>query len=327
MLNADAAYEVTDQVGKTLSCFSGAVRIYWPGFTSQDDPYHHRLFVGGSLSHYGREGLEAELFDILGRLAGMSIDEPPLRRALKVEGRERELRRHEEERQQLRTRLDEASKGGTTTDETFAEFVEEFARLEATASELEQDALDAAVEVDTLRHERDDARAQTIAIAKSINADAKAAVVDVPLAPPRTVVEAVRRASEEAEHTVFLDEAFDSAEESGFEDPARVFEDLRLIEEIARDWASGELAAGPHEAFKQRCSGYRDGIGHKASTVYAADYERTIDGIVVQLGPHIRRGIGAVATIMRIYMYFDTANQQIVIGHVGRKLRDDSNRN
>jgi hypothetical protein len=45
------------------------------------------------------------------------------------------------------------------------------------------------------------------------------------------------------------------------------------------------------------------------------------------LGPHLVRGVGAVASILRIYMHFDNERQRIVVGHVGRKLRDDSNRN
>jgi hypothetical protein len=43
VVDSQASYAVTDMVGKALSCFSGAVRIYWPGFNSQDDPYFHRL--------------------------------------------------------------------------------------------------------------------------------------------------------------------------------------------------------------------------------------------------------------------------------------------
>lgn len=326
VIEPEASYAVTDHIGKTLSCFGGAVRIYWPGFGAHDDPYFHRLFVGGSLSHYGRDGLEAELFEILGRLAGLSIDEPPLRRRLRIEKREQDLRRQEEDRQQLSDRLSAAGDAGIEG-EAFEEFVEEFEAMRLRSRELEQAALEAEIEIDKLRRERDDAKDQVIAIARSINLQAKAAVVEPPAGRPRSVLEAVRTAAENSVHTIFLPEAFSSAEASQFEDPLRVAEDLGLIEEVARDWASGELAAGPHEAFKQRCSAYRDGIGNEASTRYSADYERTVDDRVVMLGPHLRRGIGPVATIMRIYMYFDTAQRRIVVGHVGRKLRDASNRN
>lgn len=325
VVDSDAAFAITDRIGKTLSCFNGAVRIYWPGFTVEDDPYFHRLYVGGSLTHYGRDGLATELFGSLGRLAGLSLDQPALRRSLKIERRAQELRAHEAERAQVSARLNKAA--SNVDDEIFDQFVEEYEQVRTHADELEMAALEAETEIETLRKERDDARRQTVEVARAINAEAKAAVVEVPEEPPASVLEAVRRAEERAKNTTYLPEAFASAEESQYEDPERVADDLRLIDEIAQDWASGELTAGPHTAFKQRCSGYRDGIGQKASTQYAVDYTRTLDGEVIMLGPHVRRGIGAVAAIMRIYMYFDTANTRIVIGHVGRKLRDDSNRN
>ena len=324
-IDSDAAFAITDRIGKTLSCFNGAVRIYWPGFAVEDDPYFHRLYVGGALTHYGRDGLATELFSSLGRLAGLSLDQPALRRSLKIERRVQELRAHEAERADVSARLNEAA--SNVEDETFNQFVEEYEQVRTHADELEMAALEAEIEIETLRKERDDARRQTVEIARAINAEAKAAVIDVPEEPPASVLEAVHRAAACATNTIYLPEALTSAQESQYEDPARVAEDLRLIDEIARDWAAGELTAGPHTAFKQRCSGYRDGIGQKASTQYAADYTRSLDGELIMLGPHVRRGIGAVAAIMRIYMYFDTAKTRIVIGHVGRKLRDDSNRN
>jgi hypothetical protein len=39
-----AAFRLTDSLGKSLSCFNGCIRIYWPGLTRTSDPMHHELY-------------------------------------------------------------------------------------------------------------------------------------------------------------------------------------------------------------------------------------------------------------------------------------------
>lgn len=331
VVDQDASFAVTDGLGKELSCYWGAIRIYWPGLRRGDDPYHHRLFVGGALQHFGREGLEAEIFETLGRLAGLGIDRPSLVRRLELERRAQELSAHEEARAELSQRINAAvhdgAQAGVNTQD-FGEFAEEFDRMKAQLKALDEANFDAEVEVESLRQERDEARRQLVELTRTMGAQPhRHEETEADPGPPATVLDAVNRAARHAEYTTFLPEAFDSADQSQYQDPSRVLDDLLLVEEIARDWATGELAAGPHEAFKQRCSGYRDGIGQKASTQYAADYEREYQDERIMLGPHIRRGIGAVSAILRIYLYFDSTHHKILVGHVGRKLRDDSNRN
>ncbi|AGU51809.1 hypothetical protein VAPA_1c47430 [Variovorax paradoxus B4] len=40
-----AAYRLTEEIGKTLSCYAGAVRLYWPRFKKDDDQFHHRSWM------------------------------------------------------------------------------------------------------------------------------------------------------------------------------------------------------------------------------------------------------------------------------------------
>ena len=57
-------------------------------------------------------------------------------------------------------------------------------------------------------------------------------------------------------------------------------------------------------------------------------YTVSYNGTSVQMGPHLcRGGVGAPPTILRIYWYKDDATKKLVVGHVGRKLRDESNPN
>jgi hypothetical protein len=51
LLDADAAWAITDSFGRTHSCHSGAIRIYWPRFSAEDDPYNHPLWLAARLRH------------------------------------------------------------------------------------------------------------------------------------------------------------------------------------------------------------------------------------------------------------------------------------
>jgi hypothetical protein len=42
----DATFALTREVGRPMSCFDGAVRIYWPGWRASQPPFAHPLFLG-----------------------------------------------------------------------------------------------------------------------------------------------------------------------------------------------------------------------------------------------------------------------------------------
>jgi hypothetical protein len=54
--HADACWLLTERLGKRLSVFGGAARVYLPGFDEASDPFAHRLVLGGTLA--SREGAE-----------------------------------------------------------------------------------------------------------------------------------------------------------------------------------------------------------------------------------------------------------------------------
>lgn len=321
-----AAWTVTEAIGKALSCYRGSVRIYWPRMKSTDDPLYHRLFAAGALDFLGRAGLQQEIFLTLGRLSGLTVDEPSLRKALLLEAREAALEKSVDDRAAALARITDAADEGAVPADEFAQFAAAYDELDAKYAMLDLDAVEVQREVERVRRERDDARAGLVELSRSLAKNGDEGTSDT-ATPPDTVLEAVQQAQLRARHSVILDEALESASESQYGDASRVLEDLQLIEQIARDWANGELAEGPHLAFRQRCSAYRDGIGKKAGTKYGSDYRRAWKNESIILGPHIARGVGPILKILRIYMYFDTDSKQIVIGHIGRKLRDDSNRN
>lgn len=51
--SSDVTWEIADTLGKTLSCYNGAARIYWPGFSIADDPRKHPLYLAERISTVG----------------------------------------------------------------------------------------------------------------------------------------------------------------------------------------------------------------------------------------------------------------------------------
>lgn len=324
-VDLQSSYAVTDAIGKTLSCYSGAVRVYWPGFAVGDDPYFHRAYVGGSLAYLGREGMGAELFDTLGRLSALSISEPDLQRKLRREQRAREAATRAAEASAMRARIAaiEALSSAGVDHQTWESLASDYTSSQVRIDSLEEALFDAELEIETLREERDRAEAQARSLNVALTYSSHTASDAPPEEPaPTGVLEAVQQAVERCKHLVFLPEALASAKESLYSDPERVLANLLLMEQIADDWNSGELTDGPHEAFQQRCSGYRSGITGTAAAMYPEDYRRMHQGEEVVLGPHIARGTGPASAVLRIYWYVDTANKRFVIGHVGRRLRE-----
>ena len=49
----DVTRAVSDGIGRLLSCFNGAARIYWPSFVEGDNPYNHPLYLGSTIERKG----------------------------------------------------------------------------------------------------------------------------------------------------------------------------------------------------------------------------------------------------------------------------------
>lgn len=79
-----AAWHLTDEIGAPLSTWDGAVRVYFPGFTLEDDPYRHRLWFGD----YVTNALVARLRGWLGAMTASRIAEHPVHEVLRVDRRE-----------------------------------------------------------------------------------------------------------------------------------------------------------------------------------------------------------------------------------------------
>ena len=53
----EATWDITDAIGRSLSCFDGGARIYWPGFSPANEPRNHRLYLGARIAMLGPEAI------------------------------------------------------------------------------------------------------------------------------------------------------------------------------------------------------------------------------------------------------------------------------
>ena len=326
-----------------LSVFGGAARLYWPGLKITDHRSAHPLWLPERLTRGGAGRFADLLFARLGRLSALTLGPPEVEARLRREADAARRTQAAEALDLLSAQYSAAlrdleaaraeSAATPPTEEAIGE--EWFEELEKTQDELERtaaerDELQEVVErlEEANRVAQANIRAMAVATASAERRTVHAEEDELDSADePDSIAHAVELAASVCPHLEFLPEAHSSAAASEFKRPQQVLDDLRALDRVADAWARGQLGGGGFEGalVEAGVSGFRSGISTTAQTQYATDYERTYQGEKIMLGPHIARGVGAPSTIMRIYWYVDTEAQVLVVGHVGRKLRDDSN--
>jgi len=320
LMTIPASYELTDQVGRTLSVFEGAVRIYWPGLSDNSDPYFHRLWLARTVemldvraSFRDRPvGFSRHLLGLVADVAALRISPDPLVRTLM---RESEARVQAEER----IKWDRLAADASLSNEFAQEFDKQAARireLETAKEELER-------ELDELERERDQLVAN-FAI-HQVAVDRERQVEEEFEVPPVTIREAVERvAATYPDSIVVLDEAVESACETRYPHMRRAYDAILAVGRVAQGWHENSLGMDFDTAF--------DEAGYTLRTVssitqhrHAKDYGRTYDSQRILLGPHLALGDGgSTDTIFRVYWYLDEKERRFVVGHVGRHLPDSS---
>lgn len=300
----DVTWEVSDRLGRALSCFDGGVRVYWPRFRVSDPPRRHPLFLGTQIDLRGPEAIaraiERMIFSIACFRFVPDIGMKTVIRAAEEANRASEL---------------ESRKAGSGLDwEEYAlELDSKLAESTSRLTELEAENANLKANHNILFTSREFA-------VPELNAEENES------AAPVSVLEAVSRASSNCRNLVILPSAIEAAQNCPFLRPAEVEQALEDLNDVAADWVEQRKVKGSggdlhrhlvSRGYGKRCSMH---ISEITRTKYKNDYSFEYENEKQLFEPHITLGSGAPNSCASIHFILDQEKGKIVVGHVGRHL-------
>lgn len=308
-----AAFKLTDSVGRYLSCFDGAVRVYWPGFTRTDEPFAHRLFLPASVRRRqaSRTPLGKYLFRFLATISAFRFVEGPviqLAKRLVAEA----------DQAQVRALRDEVAAGRVAKEELEAQLLEAWDRQHR----IEEELAKTREELDAQKA----AWAQCQSYVCEVGEEEEEAVAPQPQRGYETVLEAYLAAKKEfSGPLVFLDSAEDAANESPYRNPQRVYEAFEALALVASEWCEKKGALG---------RSFKDALGelgfdvHRVSMTskgkWGHQYKFPYKGERRLFEEHVTLGSGQPDKCLSIHWHRDEEDKVVAIGHCGRHLTNTS---
>ena len=298
---------------KELSCYLGAVRLYWPGFSLRSKPMEHPLYLADSIRWHSeqQQPLGQHLFRTLVAVSGFRFSNPPTARMVRDAIEADKVARFETMIKNSKA-LEEA--GQILTE------------LERAWDEIEQ-----------LKLERDEARNQASELSRELESQKEAwqafkgranGTSSEPSTPPAsrspltTVSEAAHRAAADFCATlIFLPSGFESAEQSPYRWPDRVYGLFRSLDELVRRWQqTGSIGTGWHAALKPKGYDYSEFISPTAKGKFGEEYTFQYEGRTVLFEHHVTIGARSADTCISVHWFRDEAKKRLIIGWCGRHL-------
>lgn len=299
-----AGFRLTEEMGRPTSCYGGAIRLYWPGFSVDADPFLHPLWMPWQFKD--AESSERSLL----QLCNIVFDAAAFRHLEPAAISSARLNAQREAR--------EAARSGHSKSED--QLLEDLIVMEQKLEALEATHAEVLQENRMLREN---------AAALSAHMDWKVSVTPLPeatesqaeIGPPGSAAEAVQRAAAGARRLHFLASAYASAEDSPYKQPERVQQALAALEEVAEIWVGtldGKPGSSVRELFKQRGFDYSDDVSQTSKGKWGSEYQIIHDGQKIDISPHITLGAKQADTCLSIHWAWDKASKMALVAHVGR---------
>ncbi len=318
-----AGFALTNEVGKALSCFNGAIRLYWPRFSRSANPRAHQLWMAPELSKYSTSVFYGELLNLISSAAAYRYVEPMPIRAFRT--------RFEQHRQLL---LKEQMKVKRDYDELYDEWCKSQQEIEEHLSLLgssiaENDFLKQEIENlksenKNLKENLESCQAYSPETATSSNDETETQEPDV----FASVLEAVKYTSSETKHILYLEEAFSSAADSPFLKTGRVREALLAIDDVAGKWVDqlngGPLVGSREERFREYGFFYKDNISETTENKWGDEYKYYYKDRKILFASHITIGKKQANKCLSIHLFWDDDNSKVVVAHIGRHKTNTS---
>ena len=302
------SYQLTDLMPPKLSCYNGAVRLYWPGFSPDDSPLQHPLYHPDIISKIllQRSTLEDRLFARLARVGAFRyVDGPVTSRVLQA-SRARQRKRQADELERLRTDL------GGKYDVRIAKLQEDLRQRDEYIASLEK-------ENHTLQGQLSDWRLY------QRPDTAEVAETEPEVEGIQSVAEAVTRAR--SAYSDFLDvwpTAIESAAQSDSERCELVYQALEVLHRLARDYFSSGDGGGKVGRFEDYFAPYRIKYSPKESQTTGTKFreQRTFtNGDQTQfMEKHLTIGGGDRRNTVQIFFEIDKQRKKFIVGYCGIHL-------
>jgi hypothetical protein len=292
----EVTWDIADRVGKTLSCFDGGARIYWPGFSLEQDPRSHRLYLGAKIRAVGSVSVARSIERSIFAVSAFRFVSDSRLNAIAREAEQAE--RHQ------RVENQKAASGEN---------------WESYALELDKKLTEASETISALQRENENLRAnQQVFFSSRVPGETEeASEVDEELPPPESVEAACVRAQEGCKNLIFLESALSGAKECPFRRPAEVLGALEDLDQIAATEGGDILRQLRDRGWGKRSSMH---ISDTTRARYGNYYQFHYDGRRQYFEPHITIGSGDPNSCASIHFLVDRERKKIVIGHVGKHL-------
>ncbi|WPH17663.1 hypothetical protein [Variovorax paradoxus] len=301
-----AAFRLAEEVGKAFSCYGGAIRLYWPGFNDQVDPFMHPLWMPWQFK-------DADATErTLGQLCSMIFDAAAFRH---VEPLAISRVRSTAEREAREAARNSRAKSEDELLDDLVEMEQKLKMAEAANAELLQDNK-------TLRENAAALVAYSGWKDSAPTSQGQAPAGSSEPVAPVSVEEAVRQAEATSKNLRFLPSAYSSASGSPYKHPERVLEALAALDEVASIWAetvgSGKAGGSVRQLFKARGFDYADDVSQTSKGKWGSEYTATYNGQELDISPHITLGAKQPDTCLSIHWAWHKEEKVALVAHVGR---------
>lgn len=243
--STQASWTLTELIGPSLSVWDGAVRVYFPGFTLQDDPYRHRFWLGDRVNN----GLVGRLRSWFGTLAASRTAEHPLHEQLRVD-------RH--------ARLEEALASSDTAflEEYIGELDARDERQRSEIGELKEQNASLTRTVERTSEELESVRSNFAEIQRSMPARQPRVTAEVeegPLTVGAAMDDIARQLSTRyyRDRVKITPQALDAGRDfSSYSSPGELLRAAHTVIEAGALYHDNKLGTTPMEYFAQRGFGY-----------------------------------------------------------------------
>ncbi len=313
LLSRAASFRLTERIGKRLSVFNGAVRIWWAPLQSSDDPYNHPLWLGARILDEGAGFVRGTIVETVLRASAARRD------ADEAVPSFAEARR-------IASTLSRATALGTgrPSSEMLALYEAEVTRLmeqinEEKAYHVELLSM-AAEDLRTVTAERDAARAEVDALRIRLDEMAKA-LGRRDEQPDVTIPDGLEGLRDWAQshlgHDVeVLPRALNAAKKSLFDDPSLAYRALLLLRDAYVPLRRGDRSAKERwEAGLRRLGLHWAPVfsGPRAGE-HASDYRVTYQGREVEIDMHLKGGNSRDPRYcFRLYFFWSEESRRVVV--------------